>query len=120
MGYDLEERAFAFAVEVRSFLKKLPKTTANLEDGRQLVRSSGSVGANYIEANEKVSKADFIYRIRVCKKEAKESTYWLRLIDSDESVELDKERQRLMSESVELAKIFGAILKKWTDDSSEG
>ena len=63
--YDLEERTLKFARNVRSFVKKLPKTIANIEDGKQLIKSSGSVGANYIEANEALSKKDFIMRIKI-------------------------------------------------------
>src|SRR3989344_7033958 len=75
--YDLEDRTLNFAKRVREFVKKLPKTTANFEDINQLIRSSGSVGANYIEANESFSKKDFILRIKISRKEAKESRYWL-------------------------------------------
>jgi four helix bundle protein len=57
--FDLEERTFQFAKEVRIFIKKLSKTIANYEDIKQLVRSSGSIAANYIEANEKLSDKDF-------------------------------------------------------------
>ena len=78
--YDLEERTFQFAKAVRLFVKMLPKTTANIEDGKQVVKSSGSVGANYREANESLSKKDFLMRIKISRKEAKESAYWLRLI----------------------------------------
>ena len=110
--YDLEERTFEFAKSVRAFIKKLPKTLANIEDSRQLVRSSGSVGANYREANEALSKKDFAMRIKISRKESKESTFWLRLLDTANDVELDKERNKLQNESVELMKIFGAILQK--------
>ena len=79
--YDLEERTFQFAKAVRLIIKTLPKTIANIEDGKQVVRSSGSVGANYIEANEALSKKDFLFRVRISKKEAKETAYWLRLIN---------------------------------------
>ena len=58
--YDLEDRTLAFAKRVRIFVKKLRKTLANIEDGKQLIKASGSVGANYIEANEALSKKDFI------------------------------------------------------------
>ena len=77
-AYDLEERTFQFAKAVRLFVKMLPKTTANSEDGKQVVKSSGSVGANYREANESLSKKDFLMRIKISRKEAKESSYWLR------------------------------------------
>ena len=80
--YDLEERTFVFAQNVRVFVKGIPKRAANIEDVKQVVRASGSVGANYIEANESLSKKDFLMRIRICRKEAKESGYWLRLIDA--------------------------------------
>jgi four helix bundle protein len=73
--YDLEDRTLQFAQRVRIFIKKLPKTLANIEDSRQLVNASGSVGANYIEANEALSKKDFLMRIKICWKEAKESRY---------------------------------------------
>jgi four helix bundle protein len=93
-------------------VKQLPKTTGNFEDGKQLVRSSGSVGANYIEANEAVSKKDFIFRIKICRKEAKESCYWLKLIDTNNIRDLEEARLSLIIESTELMKIFGSILHK--------
>lgn len=71
--YDLEERTYRFARSCRDFIKKLPKITANFEYGKQLIRSSGSPAANYIEANESLSKKDFVVRIKICRKEAKES-----------------------------------------------
>jgi four helix bundle protein len=110
--YDLEDRTLEFAKMVRSFVKELPKTTGNFEDGKQLVRSSGSVGANYIEANEAVSKKDFIFRIRLCRKEAKESCYWLKLVDTNNTKDLEEARLSLTIESTELMKIFGSILHK--------
>ena len=67
--YDLEERTLRFAKEVIEFTKNLPKTIANVEIIKQLIRSSGSVGANYIEANEALSKRDFLMRIKICRKE---------------------------------------------------
>jgi four helix bundle protein len=105
--YDLEERTLKFAKEVRVFIQKLPRTISNIEDSKQLVRSSGSVGANYIEANESLSKKDFIMRIKICRKEAKESEYWLNLINV-----FNPEKEKLTQESIELRKIFGAIIEK--------
>ena len=102
--YDLEERTFIFAQNCRKLVKSLSKTLANQEDGKQLIRSSGSVAANYIEANEAISKKDFIHRIKICRKEAKESRLWLKLIS--------KEENNLIQETNELMKIFGAILEK--------
>jgi four helix bundle protein len=110
--YDLEPRTFEFAKNVRAFVSKLNKSTANLEDGKQLIRSSGSIGANYIEANEALGKKDFIMRIKICRKEAKESRYWLRLVDTQQDSELQKEQIKLEKEADELLKIFSAILQK--------
>jgi len=85
--YDLEDRTAKFAKETRSFVKHLPKTIANIEDIKQLVRSSGSVGANYIEANDSLSKKDFFLMIiKICRKEAKESQYRLQLLDTGEKI----------------------------------
>lgn len=110
--YDLEERTFKFANNCRIFVKKLTKTISNIEDAKQLIRSSGSVGANYIEANESLSKKDFILRVKISRKEAKESKYWLRLIDSNDNIDLEKERTILIQESTELMNIFGSIIRK--------
>lgn len=110
--YDLEERTFKFANDVRNFVKKLSKTIANIEDIKQVVKASGSVGANYIEANEAISKKDFQYRIKICRKEAKESWYFLRLLDTNNKDELENERADLVQEAMELTKIFGSILNK--------
>ena len=110
--YDLESRTITFSKRVRTFIKKLPKTIGNIEDGKQVVRSSGSVGANYIEANEALSKKDFLMSIKICRKEAKESMYWLQLIDTNATDFLETERDLLYNEATELMKIFGAILHK--------
>jgi four helix bundle protein len=110
--YNLEERTFEFAKKVRSFIKKIPKTISNIEDAKQLTRSSGSVGANYIEANESLSKKDFLMRAKISRKEAKESRYWLRLIDTQNNDELETERSSLVHESTELVQIFSSIINK--------
>jgi four helix bundle protein len=110
--YDLEDRTFIFAQNVRAFAKQISKTIANVEDIKQLVRASGSVGANYIEANESLSKRDFLMRIRICRKEAKESGYWLRLVDVGEDSTVKRTRDDLVREATELTSIFGAILRK--------
>jgi len=108
--YDLEDRTFAFAQACRAFVKIIPKTVGNAEDARQLIRASGSVGANYIEANEALSKKDFVLRIKICRKEAKESRYWLRLLEAINYVEV--KRIMLVQEAQELMNIFGAIVRK--------
>ena len=111
-AYDLEDRTLAFAKSVRLLVKKLHKSVANIEDGKQLIRASGSIGANYIEANESLSKKDFILRMKICRKEAKESRYWLQLIDTLDDRGLENDRHNLIREATELMNIFGAILVK--------
>lgn len=108
--YDLEEQTFLFAQKVNEYVGKLPKTISNIENGRQLIKSSGSVGANYIEANEALSKKDFVMRIKISKKEAKESRYWLRL--TNPNAEEITTKEGLIGEGTELMKIFGSILEK--------
>ena len=110
--YDLEERTFQFAKSVRLFVKTLPKTLGNIEDARQVVKSSGSVGANYREANESLSKKDFALRIKISRKEAKESAYWLRLIHETNNLKHDEDSQNLVQEANELTKILSTILEK--------
>ena len=110
--YDLEESTFQFAKTVRLFVKTLPKTNANIEDGKQLVKASGSVGANYMEANEALSKKDFKMRIKICRKEAKESAYWLRLIHETNNLKNTDDALYLIQEANELKKIFSSILEK--------
>jgi len=108
--YDLEERTYLFAKRVNEYVSRLPKTISNIENGKQLVKSSGSAGANYIEANESLSKKDFCMRIKICKKESKESRYWLRLTEPKE--EDKQEKELLINEACELMKIFGSILER--------
>lgn len=85
---------------------------ALIEDGKQLIRSSGSVGANYIEANESLGDKDLVYRFRIARKEAKESAYWLRIINTGQDDAAEKERRRLHAEASELIKILSAIINK--------
>lgn len=110
--YDLEERTFKFTKRVIEFCKKLRKTVENIELIKQGVRASGSVGANYIEANEALSKKDFKMRIKICRKESKESRYWLRLIIDTNKLEDDNEGKFLVQEATEFIKIFNSILTK--------
>jgi four helix bundle protein len=108
--YDLEERTFVFAKRVNEYINKLPRTITSVENSKQLARSAGSVGANYIEANESLSKKDFFMRIKISRKEAKESMFWLRL--TEPLKDQLKEKEHLIQEANELMKIFGAILTK--------
>jgi len=109
--YDLEPRTLTFAKRTRALVSKLPKTIAVFEDGKQVVRASGSVGANYIEANEALSKKDFVMRLRICRKEAKECRYWFDLLSSATEDGHEGERQALRQEAHELMLIFGAMLR---------
>ena len=108
--YNLDRRTFKFALKVREYVDKLPRKMTNIEIGKQLVRSAGSVGANYIEANEALSKKDFLMRIKICKKEAKETRYWLEL--SVPNMENSDAKSHLIGESTELIKIFATIVNR--------
>jgi len=108
--YDLGDRTFRFAKMVRNYVNALPKTLGNIEDGRQLIKASGSVGANYIEAEEALSRKDFVMRIKISRKEAKERGYWLELTEPKE--QQTNQKQDLIKEATELTKIFGSIVEK--------
>jgi four helix bundle protein len=103
--YDLEERTFQFAKSVSLFIKSIPKTIANVEYSRQVIRSSSSVGANYIEANESLGKKDFVMHLRISRKEAKESIFWLRLILETNSSFIERVNA-LIQEATELKDFF--------------
>jgi four helix bundle protein len=109
--YDLEDRTLQFAKSALGLCKGLPKTVICEEIGKQLIRAATSVGANYIEANEALGKKDFVMRIKICRKEAKECGYWQKLIEAN-NPSSGKEREILLEESIELMKIFGSILAK--------
>lgn len=110
--YDLEERTALFAECIRNFCLKLPKNVVNSEYIPQLLRSGSSPGANYIEANECIGDKDFCMKIKTCRREAKESAYWLRLVITDGLEEMEKERNELRQEAKEFVLIFNSILKK--------
>lgn len=110
--YDLEQRTQQFAINVRKFIRILPKDVSNIEDSKQLARSSGSVAANYIEANESFGKKDYYFRVKICRKEAKESKFWLTACNTNCNSVLEKQRKDLIQESIELTRIFGAIVEK--------
>jgi len=110
--HDLQERTAQFALNVRGLVRSLPRTISNIEDVKQLVRSSGSVAANCIEANEALGTKDRLMRFRICRKEAKESQLWLRLIDTGNIRMLTEEKDVLDKEAMELKLIFTAIIKK--------
>lgn len=109
--YDLEERTAVFAERIRDFCLKLPKNIINNQYIPQLIRSGSSPGANYIEANECIGTKDFAMKIKTCRRESKESAYWLRLVITDKSIEIENERHALKQEAKELVLIFTTILK---------
>jgi four helix bundle protein len=110
--FDLEDRTLEFARNVRAFVRQLPHTVANAEDVKQVVRASGSVGANYIEANEALGKKDFMMHLKISRKEAKESRHFLRLVFTADAKPLEEIRAALIQEATELMNIFGAIVRK--------
>ena len=114
--YDSEERSacWRIAKRIRLYVKKLPKSIANIEDSKQVVKAYGSVGANYIEANESFSDKDFKYRIKISRKESKESAYFLRLIYETNPPEFEEDGKVLYSEAIQLKKILSTILNKST------
>lgn len=108
-SYKLEDRTAEFSLETRRVLRKIKLELLNESDVRQVLRSSGSVAANYIEANENLGEKDFRMRIKICRKEAKESALWLGLLNEFYP---NKELDELIKECKELIKIFSAILNK--------
>jgi len=108
--FDLEERTERFAQRVQQFTKDIPKTIANTQYIMQVIRSSGSVAANYIETNDALGDKDFLMRLKITRKEAKESRLWLRLIETS-STEQEEVRQSLEGEANELTLIFSAMLR---------
>jgi len=112
--YDLEERTYAFALEIRLFLRHTKWDPVSWSDIKQVLRSSGSVAANYIEALESLSPDDYLYRLRICKKEARESGLWLQLISDSNPIDesIHRSLEDLISETSELVKIFASIIRK--------
>jgi len=109
--YDLEDRTLTFSKRVIHLGKALPKNTINFNLIDQVIRSGTSMGSNYREANETETKRDFAFRIRICRKEGKETIYWLNLI-IEANPEFAERIKPLLKEAEELVKIFAAILKK--------
>jgi len=115
MAYSPEillKRLTNFANSCRRLILKLPRTEYNITYGKQLIRSSSSPGANYIEAIEASSSKDFAHRLKICRKETKESKYWLELIqESNNLTPFVKENTAiLIIEADELIKIFAASI----------
>src|SRR4051794_40736947 len=109
--YDLEERTEAFARRVRKFLRDLKPGPLDIDDARQLIRCSGAVGANYIEANDALSKKDFLLRAKIARREARECRFFLRLLDVADAPEAEITRQSLAQEAAELMNILSAMIR---------
>lgn len=110
--FDFRERAGLFAADVRFLVRRLPRSLQNEEDSRQLIRSSGSIGANYIEADESLGKKDRAMHLKIARKEAKESEHWLQLLDVQGNPELENKRSELVKEAKELTRILSAMIQK--------
>ncbi len=116
--YDLEDRTLEYGKRIIRMVKSLPKNNINFKLADQIIRSGTSLGANYREANETETKKDFQFRLRICRKEAKETIYWIKLI-IEANPELSQRIQSLLSETFELLKIFASILEKCKNKSLE-
>ena len=114
--YNLGDRTILFATEIRAFIHEIPNNYLNRDDLRQLLRSSGSVAANYAEANEAESKKDFAHKCKLCRKESKECHVWLTIFVAKFSDPQDKKRLELAKEALELTKIFTSIIRKMNQD----
>lgn len=112
---NLEQRTEKFSLEVRDFCLSCIVDTINREYIKQVIRSAGSVGANYIEANDSLGVKDKKMKVRISKKEAKETKYWLQHILTYNNIELETTKQKLMNEANELMLILAAILRKLED-----
>jgi four helix bundle protein len=113
-NYDLEERTALFGERVIAFAKRIPATQVTRSLIDQLVRSGTSLGANYCEADDSESKKDFLHKIRLCRKESRETKHWLRMIAAAEP-DLKVEARTLWQETKELNLIFGAIARGRND-----
>ena len=109
--YNLEQRTFEFAKACRFYVKDLPFSISNSVDGKQLIKASGSVGANYIEANEKLGNKDLVFRLRIARKEVKEAQYWLQLLGALNKP-FEEQANTLIVEALELRKILSSMIRK--------
>jgi four helix bundle protein len=107
--YDLIERTTKFAKNIIIFANKIPKSIVNNPIISQLVRAGTSVGANYREADDAESRTDFRHKIAICKKEARETKYWLEMV-GEAAPSLNEKTKPLAAEAKELNLIFNAII----------
>jgi four helix bundle protein len=106
---DIQQRTFEFAKRIVKLVDKLPRTLATTEIGRQMLRSGTSIGANVQEADAAESRNDFIHKLSIALKEARETRYWLALVDATILSNVP-EVQALLQESTELTKILFTII----------
>lgn len=109
--YDLEERTLQFSKTLIVLCKKLARNTININLIDQVIRSGTSIGANYREANDALGNKDFIFRCKISRKEAKETIYWLELLN-EANTEYKSEIKTLIGECLELRNILSAIITK--------
>lgn len=109
--FDLENRTLEFAKRIVMMCKILPSNTVNFKLIDQIIRSAGSVGANYREANDSLSKKDFLMRMKIARKESKETEFWLNLI-IEANMEMESKINDLLIESIEIKKILSSIIIK--------
>lgn len=111
--FDLEERTTEFAKQVVRLCKKIHRSPINNRLIDQVIGSSGSVGANYREANDALGKADFIHKLRIARREAKESIHWLKVI-KETNCTLANEIDKCIKEATELRNILSSIISKFS------
>jgi four helix bundle protein len=109
MSFDLENRCLEFSKQVIKLCKTIKQDAVNKPLINQVVRSAGSIGANYIEANESLSKKDFIHRVKIARKEAKETAFWL---ENLKEITPEKQVDNLLDEATQLKKILSSIVEK--------
>lgn len=110
-AFDLEDRTLTFGKEIISLVNKLPKNLVNVNLCSQIVRSGTSVGANYREANASLGSKDFLMKAKICKKEAMETLYWLKLLIGNNQ-NFIPDLNKLIDENEQLIRIFSAIIIK--------
>ncbi len=116
--YDLEDRTETFGEEIVNFAKSLKITTINKPLISQLIRSGTSIGANYMEANGAESGRDFKHKIALCRKEARETKHWLRMIKNANPESVEK-CEKLYKEADELVRIFSTIIKTYEENQKK-
>jgi four helix bundle protein len=111
--FDIKQRTFIFGVRVIKLVGKLPRTVAGIEVGRQLIRAGTSVGSNMQEADGALSKRDFVHHVKIARKEARESRFWLAIVAASDLLD-DPEVPALSQEADELVRILSGIITSAT------